>query len=187
VLVALSIRHVGPTAAQALTREFPVLSDPGWDPEAAAPGARPPIDQASVEQLAGTDGVGPIIAEALVEWFSEDWHRDVVRKWREAGVRMADEPAPDAGPMTLAGTTVVITGSVEGFTRDGATAAVTSRGGKVASSVSKKTDFVVIGENAGTKADKAVALARPMLDAAGFKVLLEHGPEAAAGVARLGG
>jgi DNA ligase (NAD+) len=171
VLVALSIRHVGPTAAQALAREF---------------GSLDAVVVASVEQLATTEGVGPIIAEAVVEWFAVDWHRDVVEKWRSAGVRMADEVV-EAGPQPLAGLTVVITGSLPGFTRDSAAEAVTSRGGKVASSVSKKTDFVVVGENAGSKADKAIALARPILDADGFAVLLERGPEAAAGVARVGG
>ncbi len=171
VLVALSIRHVGPTAAQALAREFHSLDA---------------IVGASVDQLATTEGVGPIIAEAVVEWFAVDWHRDVVAKWRAAGVRMADEVV-ETGPQPLAGLTVVITGSLPGFTRDSAAEAVTSRGGKVASSVSKKTDFVVVGENAGSKADKAIALARPMLDADGFTVLLEHGPESAAGVARIGG
>ncbi|MGB8022421.1 MAG: NAD-dependent DNA ligase LigA, partial [Candidatus Nanopelagicales bacterium] len=174
VLVALSIRHVGPTAAQALAREFGSI-----DALAAAP----------VEALATAEGVGPIIGEAVVEWFTVDWHREVLRKWRAAGVRMADEvvEAVEAGPKPLAGLTVVVTGSLPGFTRDGATEAVTSRGGKVASSVSKRTDFVVVGENAGTKADRAVALARPILDAEGFAVLLEEGPEAAARVARIGG
>ena len=161
VLVALSIRHVGPTAAQALAREFGV--------------ARRDRRGASVEQLAAVEGVGPIIAEAVVEWFAVDWHRDVVEKWRAAGVRMADEVV-ETGPQPLAGLTVVITGSLPGFTRDSAAEAVTSRGGKVASSVSKKTDFVVVGENAGSKADKAIALARPMLDADGFTVLLGAGP-----------
>ncbi|MCU0284442.1 MAG: NAD-dependent DNA ligase LigA [Candidatus Nanopelagicales bacterium] len=171
VLVALSIRHVGPTAAQALARAF------------ASMGA---IEAASVEQLAATEGVGPIIAEAVVEWFGVDWHREVVRKWRDAGVRMADEVV-EIGPQPLAGLTVVITGSLPGFTRDTAAEAVTSRGGKVASSVSTRTDFVVVGENAGSKADKAISLARPVLDADGFTVLLEQGPEAAAAVARVGG
>jgi DNA ligase (NAD+) len=171
VLVALSIRHVGPTAAQALARQFHSLEA---------------IVAASVEELAATEGVGPIIAEALVEWFAVDWHRAVVDKWRAAGVRMADEVA-EAGPQPLAGLTVVITGSLPGFTRDSAAEAVTARGGKVASSVSKRTDFVVVGENAGSKADKAIALARPMLDSDGFAVLLDHGPEAAAAVARTGG
>ncbi len=185
VLVALSIRHVGPTAAQALAREFGVLSDPGWEP-AHPDSGRQPIDQAAVEQLAGVEGVGPTIAEAVVEWFAEGWHRDVVEKWRSGGVRMADDVV-ETGPQPLAGLTVVITGSLPGFTRDSAAEAVTSRGGKVASSVSKKSDFVVVGENAGSKADKAISLARPMLDADGFAVLLEQGPEAAAAVAKVGG
>ncbi len=208
VLVALSIRHVGPTAAQVLVKEFPVLSAPQQAAEASDPPAlvesgtaaqpegdrgsgglppgRPPIDRASVEELSGVPGVGPTIAEAIVEWFAEDWHRSVVGKWKRAGVRMADEPAAEARPQTLAGLTVVITGSVPGFTRDGATQAVEARGGKVASSVSKKTDFVVVGDNAGSKADRAVALQRPILDAEGFAVLLEQGPGAAAAVARVG-
>ncbi len=185
VLVALSIRHVGPTAAQALAREFHALTDPQWASDPAHPGARPPIDRAAVEELAATEGVGPIIAEAVVEWFAVEWHREVVAKWAAAGVRMAEEVI-ESGPRTLAGLTVVITGSLPGFTRDSAAQAVTSRGGKVASSVSRKTDFVVVGENAGSKADKAVALARPILDAGGFAVLLDQGPEAAMGVARVG-
>ena len=171
VLVALSIRHVGPTAAQALAREFRSLDA---------------IVAASVEQLAATEGVGPIIADAVIEWFAVDWHRDVVAKWRSAGVRMADEVV-ETGPQPLVGLTVVITGSLPGFTRDSAAEAVTSRGGKVASSVSKKTDFVVVGENAGSKADKAIALARPVLDADGFAALLDQGPEAASAVAKVGG
>jgi DNA ligase (NAD+) len=163
VIVALSIRHVGPTAAQALAREIGDLER---------------IAQASVEELSAVEGVGPIIAEAVVEWFAVDWHRDVVRKWREAGVRTAEERA-DAGPRPLDGVTVVITGTVEGWSRDGATLAVQDAGGKVSGSVSKKTDFVVVGENPGSKAEKAVALGRPVLDAAGFAVLLEQGPDAA--------
>ena len=170
VLVALSIRHVGPTAAQGLAREFHTLQA---------------ITEASVEDLAATEGVGPIIAEAVIEWFAVDWHRLVVDKWRAAGVRMADDVV-EVGPQPLAGLTVVVTGSLPGYTRDSAAEAVTSRGGKVASSVSKRTDFVVVGDNAGSKADKAVALARPVLDADGFAVLLEQGPEAAGGVARVG-
>jgi DNA ligase (NAD+) len=170
VLVALSIRHVGPTAAQALAREF---------------GSLDAIVAASGEQLAATEGVGPIIAEAVVEWFAVDWHRDVVAKWRSAGVRMADEVV-ETGPQALAGLTVVITGSLPGYTRDSAAEAVTSRGGKVASSVSKRTDFVVVGENAGSKADKAIALARPMLDVDGFATLLDEGPDAAMAAARVG-
>jgi len=163
VIVALSIRHVGPTAAQALAREIGDLDR---------------IAASSVEELSAVEGVGPIIADAVVEWFGVDWHRDVVRKWREAGVRMAEERV-DAGPRPLDGVTVVVTGTVEGWSRDGATLAVQKRGGKVSGSVSKKTDFVVVGENPGSKAEKAVELGRPVLDAAGFAVLLQDGPEAA--------
>ncbi|MDA8435914.1 MAG: NAD-dependent DNA ligase LigA [Actinomycetales bacterium] len=163
VIVALSIRHVGPTAAQALAREIGDL-----DRIASSP----------VEVLSAVEGVGPIIAEAVVDWFAVDWHRDVVEKWRRAGVRLAEERA-DAGPRPLDGVTVVITGTVEGWSRDGATLAVQELGGKVSGSVSKKTDFVVVGENPGSKYDKAVALGRPVLDAAGFAALLERGPDAA--------
>ena len=163
VIVALSIRHVGPTAAQALAREIGDLDR---------------IAEASVEELSAVEGVGAIIADAVVEWFAVDWHRDVVRKWRDAGVRMAEERV-DAGPRPLDGVTVVITGTVEGWSRDGATLAVQERGGKVSGSVSKKTDFVVVGENPGSKAERAVELGRPVLDAAGFAVLLQDGPEAA--------
>ena len=166
VIVALSIRHVGPTAAQALAREIGDLDR---------------IAASSVEELSAVEGVGPIIADAVAEWFGVEWHRDVVRKWREAGVRMAEERV-DAGPRPLDGVTVVITGTVEGWSRDGATLAVQEAGGKVSGSVSKKTDFVVVGENPGSKAEKAVALGRPVLDAAGFAVLLAHGPDAALGV-----
>jgi DNA ligase (NAD+) len=165
VIVALSIRHVGPTAAQALARELGDLDR---------------IAAASVEELSSVEGVGPTIAAAVVEWFGVDWHRDVVEKWRAAGVRLAEERV-DAGPRPLDGVTVVITGTVEGWSRDGATLAVQEAGGKVSGSVSKKTDFVVVGENPGSKADKARSLGRPILDAAGFAVLLEQGPEAALG------
>jgi len=163
IIVALSIRHVGPTAAQALAREFGDLDR---------------IASASVEELSGTEGVGAIIAEAVVDWFSVDWHRDVVEKWRAAGVRLAEERV-ETGPRPLDGLTVVITGTVEGWSRDGATAAVQELGGKVSGSVSKKTDFVVVGDNPGSKHDKAVSLGRPILDASGFRILLEQGPEAA--------
>ena len=170
VIVALSIRHVGPTAAQALAREFGDLDR---------------IAAASVEELSAVEGVGGIIAEAVVDWFSVDWHREVVEKWRQAGVAFVEERA-ETGPQILAGVTVVITGTVEGFSRDGATEAVTAVGGKVVSSVSKKTDFVVVGENPGSKYDKAVDLGRPILDAAGFQVLLTQGAEAALAVATTG-
>jgi DNA ligase (NAD+) len=163
VLVALSIRHVGPTAAQALAREF---------------GSVDAIAEASVERLAEVEGVGPTIAESIKEWFAVDWHRQVVEKWRAAGVRMAEERV-ETGPRPLEGVTVVVTGTLEGYSRESAAEAVTSRGGRVTGSVSKKTDFVVVGENPGSKYDKAVSLKIPILDEAGFEVLLNEGPEAA--------
>ncbi|WP_293769845.1 NAD-dependent DNA ligase LigA [Sporichthya sp.] len=164
VLVALSIRHVGPTAAQALARQFRSI-----DAMAAA----------SEEELAAADGVGPTIAAALREWFAEDWHRDVVEKWRTAGVRLAEEVSADDGPRPLEGVTVVVTGSLVDFSRDGATEAIQNLGGKVSGSVSKKTGFVVVGDSPGSKYDKAVSLKVPVLDEDGFKVLLAEGPDAA--------
>jgi DNA ligase (NAD+) len=169
VLVALSIRHVGPTAAQALARHFRSI---------------PAIEEASEEELSSVDGVGPTIAASLKEWFAVDWHRDVLRKWAEAGVRMAEE-AGDEGPRPLDGVTVVVTGTLAGFSRDQAAEAIQSRGGKVTGSVSKKTGFVVVGDNPGSKADKAATLKLPILDEDGFRVLLESGPEAARAVARV--
>jgi len=168
MLVALSIQHVGPTAAQALAREFRSLDR---------------ITAASVEELAAVDGVGPTIAEAVRDWFTEPWHLEVVRKWRQAGVSFEDAGA-DSGPRPLEGLTLVITGSLESYGRDAATEAVQARGGKVTGSVSKKTDFVVVGDNPGTKYDKAVQLGVPVLDDAGFAVLLADGPDAARAVAR---
>ncbi len=171
VLVALSIRHVGPTAAQALAAAYDDLDG---------------IQAASAEELASVEGVGPTIAAAIVDWFSVDWHRDIVDKWRAAGVEMRQERTEPDVPQTLAGLSFVVTGTIEGFTRDEATAAIQSRGGKVASSVSKKTSFVVVGESPGSKYDKAVTLGVPILDADGFRVLLEDGPEAATPLARRG-
>ena len=163
-LVALSIRHVGPTAAQELARAF---------------GSVDAIAAATPEQLSEVEGVGAVIAEALEEWFAEDWHREVVDKWRAAGVRLAEERSV-SGPGLLDGVTVVITGSLEGFTRDEATAAVQERGGKVAGSVSKKTDFLVsAGESTSSKYEKALALGVPILGVEGFRVLLTEGADAA--------
>jgi DNA ligase (NAD+) len=162
VLVALSIRHVGPTAARALAQEF---------------GSMDAIRSAPVDALAAAEGVGPTIAEAVVEWFEVDWHRAIVETWQASGVRMADE-RDESTPRTLEGLTVVVTGSLERFSRDQAKEAILSRGGKAAGSVSKKTDFVVVGENAGSKAEKAEALGVPVLDEAGFEVLLDGGPAA---------
>jgi DNA ligase (NAD+) len=246
VLVGLSIRHVGPTAAQALAREFGTMEaieaaaeeaarataeagyvitsegtadEPGDDAAdgSAAPaatgaeavaaateaGGEPdPEERAAAEEraardavraqakalaaalapIASVEGVGPTIAAALRDWFSVDWHREVVRKWRAAGVRMADEVDASV-PRTLEGMSIVITGSMEGFSRDEAKEAITARGGRAAGSVSKKTAFVVAGDSPGSKYDKALEVGVPILDEAGFRVLLERGPEAAREVA----
>ena len=168
ILVALSIRHVGPTAAQALAREFRSL-----DRIAAAP----------EEELAATEGVGPTIAASIREWFTVDWHREIVDKWRAAGVRLEEEGGDD-GPRPLEGLTVVVTGSLDRYSRDEATAAIQERGGKAAGSVSKKTDFLVAGDSPGSKYDKAVQLGVPVLDEDSFELLLSEGPDAAAARAR---
>ncbi|MFF9066912.1 NAD-dependent DNA ligase LigA [Streptomyces sp. NPDC014891] len=161
----LSIRHVGPVAAEALAREFRSLER---------------IEQASEEELAAVDGVGGIIAAAVKQWFAEEWHREIVRKWRAAGVSLEDEGAgEEVGPRPLEGLTVVVTGTLEKFTRDGAKESLQSLGAKVTGSVSKKTAFVVVGENPGSKYDKAMQLKVPVLDEDGFGILLEQGPEAA--------
>jgi DNA ligase (NAD+) len=160
VLVALSIRHVGPTAARALATEF---------------GSLDAITSASTEQLAAVEGVGPTIAAAVTEWFTVEWHRAIVDKWRAAGVRMADERDASV-PRTLEGLTIVVTGSLAGFSRDDAKEAILARGGKAAGSVSKKTDYVVAGDSPGSKYDKAVELGVPILDEDGFGRLLEQGP-----------
>ena len=165
VLVALSIRHVGPTAARALADRF---------------GSLAAIQDATTEELAETEGVGLVIAEAIRDWFAVDWHREIVASWRASGVALADEPK-ESLPQTLAGLTVVVTGALQGFSRDSAREAVVARGGKAAGSVSRKTDFVVVGEKAGSNADKAVELGRPILDEAGFRRLLDDGPAAIPG------
>ncbi|MPY11733.1 NAD-dependent DNA ligase LigA [Arthrobacter bussei] len=165
VLVALSIRHVGPTASRALATAF---------------GSMERIRAATEEELADVDGVGPTIAVALTEWFAEDWHREIVDRWTAAGVRMEDE-VDESTPRTLEGLTVVVTGSLERYNRDEAKEAIITRGGKAAGSVSKNTSYVVAGENAGTKLEKAEALGVAVLDEEGFMALLEHGPAALAG------
>ncbi|MEU9251158.1 NAD-dependent DNA ligase LigA [Streptomyces sp. NPDC048270] len=165
VINGLSIRHVGPVAAEALAREFRSIER---------------IEQATEEELTATDGVGAIIAASLKEWFAVDWHQEILRKWREAGVRMEEEgSAEEEGPRPLEGLTVVVTGTLQSHTRDGAKEALQSRGAKVTGSVSKKTSFVVVGDNPGSKYDKAVQLKLAILDDAGFEVLLEQGPDAA--------
>ncbi|MFX4273105.1 NAD-dependent DNA ligase LigA [Propionibacteriaceae bacterium Y1685] len=170
-LVALSIRHVGKGVAPDIAAAFPSIDL---------------LRSASLEELSAVDGIGPTLAAAIVDHFAVDWRAAIVDKWQAAGCVMADE-VPEKGEQTLAGVTVVVTGSLPGWTRDSITDAIVSRGGKSSGSVSKKTDFVVVGEAAGSKYDKAVALKRPLLDADGFTVLLEQGPDAATEVARIEG
>ncbi|MEU5053091.1 NAD-dependent DNA ligase LigA [Streptomyces sp. NPDC021096] len=164
IINGLSIRHVGPVSAAVLAREFRSIDR---------------IAEASEEELAAVEGVGPIVAAAVKEWFAEDWHREIIEKWRAAGVRMEEEAGKDEGPRPLAGLTVVVTGTLTGYTRDGAKEALQNQGAKVTGSVSKKTDFVVVGDNPGSKFDKAMQLKVPVLEEAGFVVLLNEGPEAA--------
>ncbi|WP_409155592.1 NAD-dependent DNA ligase LigA [Lacisediminihabitans sp. H27-G8] len=168
ILVALSIRHVGPVAARALAAYF---------------GSIAAIRAASREELAAVDGVGGIIADALIDWFSIDWHVEIIDRWADAGVRLsipghAGPGAAVAAGGPLSGITVVATGSLEGFTREGALEAIIAAGGKAASSVSKKTDFVAAGPGAGSKLTKAEEFGLRIIDAAQFALLLELGPEA---------
>ncbi len=160
VLVALSIRHVGPTSAQALANKFGSIEN---------------IRNASTEELANVEGVGAVIADSINEWFSEKWHQKIIEKWDKAGVALIDAKPANNLKQTLAGLTIVVTGSLDDFTRDGATEAIVLRGGKASSSVSSKTDYVVAGEAAGSKLQKAEELGIPVLDEAGFKLLLEKG------------
>ena len=169
ILVSLNIRHVGPVAARALADWF---------------GSLDAIRAATVEELAAVEGVGSTIAEQIVAWFDVDWHVEIVERWAAAGVRLATpgHPGPGAAPTdrggVLDGVTVVVTGGLEGFTRDGAKEAILAAGGKPAGSVSKKTDYVVVGENAGSKETKARELGLTILDEAQFVALLAGGPEA---------
>jgi DNA ligase (NAD+) len=155
-LVALSIRHVGPTAAQGL---------------AAALGSLDAISKAKAEELADVDGVGQIIADSIVEWFSVEWHQQIINKWSAAGVRMVNEPT-EVLPQTLAGLTFVVTGGLESFSRDGISETITAHGGKAAAAVSKKTDYVLVGSDPGSKLAKAQELGVPVIDEAKFKELL---------------
>ena len=173
VLVGLSIRHVGPTAARALATQF---------------GSMQAISEADEEALAAAEGVGPTIAASVRQWFDgpdAEWHNAIVDKWAAAGVTMEDK-RDESTPRTLEGMSIVVTGSLEEFSRDQAKEAILARGGKAASSVSKKTDFVVVGDSPGSKADKAAQLKVPILDEDGFRVLLSDGPDAARKVARVG-
>ena len=158
VLVALSIRHVGPTAAQALSREFKSIEN---------------IANAKIEKLSEVAGVGEVIGIAVKEWFSEDWHKEIVGKWARAGVRMKDDEV--TGPQPLKDLNFVITGSVPNYSRDGASNAVLERGGKVSGSVSKNTAMLIFGRADGSKYSKALSLGIPRLDAENFEVLLNKG------------
>ena len=170
-LVALSIRHVGKGVAPDVAAAFPSIEA---------------LRAASDEDLAAVEGIGPTLVAAIRDWFTVDWHTEIVRKWQDAGCELFDERTEreDDRPQTLTGLSVVVTGSIPGYTRDSAAEAITSRGGRSVASVSAKTDFVVVGENAGSKYDKAVALKRPILDAEGFTTLLTEGPDAARAVAK---
>ena len=156
ILVALSIRHVGPTAAQALATHF---------------GSMKAISQASAEELASIDGVGETIAQSITDWFDVDWHRAIITKWEKAGVIMVAKAAPQL-PQTLAGLTFVVTGGLESFTRDSIAETIVAHGGKAASSVSKKTDYVLVGSDPGSKLAKATELGVPVIDETRFKQIL---------------
>jgi DNA ligase (NAD+) len=157
VIVALSIRHVGPTAAQALANTF---------------GDMHAIAKANAQELADIDGVGETIAQSIIEWFGVDWHREIIKKWEKAGVLMQAQAAAQL-PQTLAGLTFVVTGGLEKFTRDSIAETITSHGGKPASSVSKKTDYVLVGTDPGSKLAKAQELGVTVIDEARFLELLE--------------
>ncbi len=162
VLVALSVRHVGPTAARALAARF---------------GSLEALREASLDELSQVDGVGPTIAAAWQEWLEVDWHREILDRWAAAGVRTQDEVTSHL-PQTLTGLSVVVTGTLEHFTREGAKEAIVERGGKAAGSVSRRTSYVVVGANAGSKETKARELGIPVLDEEGFRALLQDGPAA---------
>ena len=163
ILVSLSIRHVGPIAAQALAKNF---------------GSVAAISKASEIDLSNTDGVGEVIAQSIIEWFAVDWHQEIITKWQKAGVQLVEVARESTDPQTLKGLTLVVTGSLEDFTRDGVSEVITSHGGKTSSSVSKKTDFIVAGEAAGSKLAKAEELGVRVLNESEFKTLLAKGPTA---------
>jgi DNA ligase (NAD+) len=171
LLVSLNIRHVGPVAARALGQWF---------------GSLDAIRSATRDDLASVEGVGTIIADSLLDWFAVDWHEEIVQRWAEAGVQWSTPGHPGPGAAlneggVLDGLTVVATGSLEGYTREGAQEAIIRAGGKAASSVSKKTDFVAAGPGAGSKLGKAEDLGIRILDAAQFHLLVTEGPSALEG------
>jgi len=155
-IVALSIRHVGPTSAQALATEF---------------GSLEKLATASVEEIAAIDGVGATMAEAISEWFAVDWHKRIVERWTAAGVTVHFVDTNTA-PQTLAGLTFVVTGGLESFTRDGIAETITAHGGKASSSVSKKTNYLLVGAEPGSKLAKAEELGVTIIDETAFKKLL---------------
>ena len=155
-LVALSIRHVGPTAAQALATHF---------------GSIEKISKANAQELADIDGVGATIAQSIVEWFSIDWHQEIISKWSKAGVRVVAEVEVQL-PQTLSGLTFVVTGGLESYSRDSIAETIAAHGGKSSSSVSKKTNYVLVGTDPGSKLAKAQELGVPVIDEATFKQLL---------------
>ena len=163
ILVSLSIRHVGPTAAQALAKNFGSISA---------------ISSASESELSETDGVGEVIAKSIIEWFAIDWHQEIISKWEKAGVQLVEVARESTEPQTLSGLTLVVTGSLEDFTRDGVSEVIALHGGKTSASVSKKTDYVVAGEAAGSKLAKAEELGVRVLNESEFKILLADGPTA---------
>lgn len=163
VLIALSIRHVGPIAARAVASAYPSMEQ---------------IRAASVEELASIDGVGDVIGHSLSTWFDEPWHQEILDKWAAAGVRMADEDTAAAIDQNLAGLTIVVSGAMPGFDREGAKEAIRMRGGKPTGSVSKKTDLVVTGDGAGSKRTKAISLGVPRIEADQFQALLDGGVDA---------
>ena len=163
ILVSLSIRHVGPTAAQALAKNFGSISA---------------ISSASESELSETDGVGEVIAKSIIEWFAIDWHQEIIAKWEKAGVQLVEVARESTEPQTLSGLTLVVTGSLEDFTRDGVSEVIALHGGKTSASVSKKTDYVVAGEAAGSKLAKAEELGVRVLNESEFKILLADGPTA---------
>ena len=163
ILVSLSIRHVGPTAAQALAKSFGSISA---------------IAAASESELSETDGVGEVIAKSIIEWFAIDWHQEIISKWEKAGVQLVEVARESTEPQTLTGLTLVVTGSLEDFTRDGVSEVIALHGGKTSTSVSKKTDYVIAGEAAGSKLAKAEELGVRVLNESEFKILLADGPTA---------
>ena len=163
ILASLSIRHVGPTVAQALAKSFGSISA---------------IAAAGESELSETDGVGEVIAKSIIEWFAVDWHQEIISKWEKAGVQLVEVTRESTEPQTLTGLTLVVTGSLEDFTRDGVSQVIVLHGGKTSASVSKKTDYVIAGEAAGSKLAKAEEFGVRVLNESEFKILLADGPTA---------